>query len=101
MTLAATYLVVWDYDRLKPILFHKRSEKAVFLKYEFIWLPILFAFGGIFAASFGWLIRLGNAPDYFNIGVVLSIAGLIFGIFVTLHHRFMKVGALEKSGEIS
>src|SRR5215212_2108810 len=27
MLVAATYLVAWDYDRLKPILFSKRQEK--------------------------------------------------------------------------
>ena len=101
MTLAATYLVFWDYDRLKPILFDKRAGKTTFLKYELVWLPSFFAFGGIFAALFAWLIRLGNAPNYFNVGVVLTIAGLVFGFLVTLHLRFMKVGALEKSGEIS
>ncbi len=100
MTLAAVYLVVWDYDRVKPILFDKRSEKSAFMKYEFVWLPILFAFGGIFAAFFAWLIRLGNAPNYFNVGVFLTFAALAFGFLVTLHHRFMKVGPLEKSGEI-
>lgn len=101
MTLAATYLVAWDYDRLKPILFDKRTEKAAFMKNEFVWLPILFGFGGILLAVIAWLIGLGNASNYFNIGVFMTVAGLIFGFFVTLHHRFMKVGALEKSGEIS
>ena len=67
MTLAATYLVFWDYDRLKPILFDKRAGKTTFLKYELVWLPSLFAFGGIFAALFAWLIRLGNSPNYLGL----------------------------------
>ncbi len=97
MTLAATYLVAWDYDRLKPILFYKRAEKSDFMKYEFVWLPILFAGGGAFLAAAAWFIRLGNFPNYLTIGLILTIGGLIFGFFVTLHHRFMTAGDLEKS----
>ncbi len=100
MTLAATYLVAWDYDRLKPILFGKRDGKSGFMKKEFIWLPLLFMLGGTSVAVIWWLIRLGNFPDYFRIGVILTIGGLLFGGLVTLHHRFMKSGGLEKSGEM-
>ena len=35
------------------------------------------------------------------IGFGFTVIGLIFGVFVTLHHRFMKVGELEKFNEIS
>ena len=100
MTLAAIYLVAWDYDRLKLILFGKKNEKAAFLKYEFVWLPLFFAFGGAFFVFFAWFIRLGNAANYLTIGFGFTVIGLIFGVFVTLHHRFMKVGELEKSNEI-
>jgi len=100
MTTAAACLVAWDYDRLKPVLFGKGDEKAGFMKREYVWLLILFAIGGAFVATIWWLIRLGNFSNYFNIGVRLTIGGLIFGIAVTLHHRFMNVGGLEKSVEI-
>jgi hypothetical protein len=100
MTLAATYLVAWDYDRLKPLFFAKRKENAHFMKLELIWLPLLFAVGGAFMAMIWRLIRLGNFSNYFNIGVGLTVGGLVFGLLVTLHHRFMKTGALEKSAEI-
>jgi hypothetical protein len=101
MTLAATYLVAWDYDRLKPILFGKRLKKADFMKYEFVWLPILFAVGGIFVAIIWWFIRLGNFTNYFKVGVFLTVGALVFGFFVALHHRFMKNGELENSREMS
>ena len=100
MTLAATYLVAWDYDRLKPIIFGKRGGTNGFMKLEFVWLPLLFMFGGAAVGVIWWLIRLGNFSNYFKVGVILSIGGLLFGIFVTVHHRFMKTGALEKSGEM-
>jgi hypothetical protein len=100
MTLAATYLVAWDYDRLKPILFGKRGGNGGFMKHEFVWLPALFALGGAFLAVAAWFIRLGNFTSYLKVGAYLTIGGLIFGLFVALHHRFMKVGGLENSVEI-
>jgi hypothetical protein len=101
MTLAATWLVAWDYDRLKPILFGKRLKKSDFMKYEFLWLPVLFAIGGIVLSIFAWFMRIGNAENYFNVSVFLAVGALVFGFFVALHHRFMKSGELEKSREIS
>jgi glucan phosphoethanolaminetransferase (alkaline phosphatase superfamily) len=100
MSAAATYLVAWDYDRLKPVLFGNRTEKPGFMRLEYVWLPLVFMFGGAFIAVIWWLIRLGNFPNYFNIGVGLAIGGLLFGVLVTIHHRFMKTGALENSGEM-
>jgi hypothetical protein len=100
MTLAATYLVAWDYDRLKPILFGKRDGKSGFMKHEFVWLPLVFAVGGAAVGVIWWLIRLGNFSNYLKVGAFLTVGGLIFGFFVTLHHRFMKAGALENSGEM-
>lgn len=101
MTLAAVYLVAWDYDRLKPIIFNKRVGKVNFMKYEFVWLPLLFSFGGLILGVIWYLMGLGNFRNYLNISLILSVSGLIFGAFVTLHHRFMKVGELEKSNELS
>lgn len=101
MSLAATYLVAWDYDRLKPILFASRKEKADLIKYETIWLPLLFAVGGAGVGGIWYLMRLGNFSNYLKIGLMLSVGGLIFGAVVAAHHRFMKIGELEKSGELS
>ena len=52
MSLAAFYLVCWDFDRLKPILFLHREKKATIFKNELIWLPLLFAVGGVSAYVF-------------------------------------------------
>lgn len=101
MVLASLYLVCWDYDRLKAIFFTNRREKANVFKYEFVWLPILFAFGGAFVGIFFKLIALGNFQNYLNVTLALAAAGFIFGIFVHLHHRFMHVGDLEKCDELS
>lgn len=100
MALAALWLVAWDYDRLKPVLFGRRRTGAGFMKLEYFGLPLLFAAGGIVLSVLVWLIRLGNASDYLKMGIATTIAGLVFGIFVTLHHRFMTVGGLNNDSEI-
>ncbi len=100
MSLAAAYLVAWDYDRLKPILFYGRETKANIFKLELVYLPILFAAGGALVAGIWALMRLGNFPNYWFIALVLSIGGLIFGFLVALHHRFMPAGELKKTSDI-
>ena len=101
MFLAALHLVCWDYDRLKAIFFINRREKVSVFKYEFVWLPVLFAVGGAFVGIIFKLIRLGNFPHYLTVTLFLTAAGLVFGIFVHLHHRFMRVGDLDKCEDLS
>lgn len=100
MFLASLYLVCWDYDRLKPIFFIKRRVKVNPFKYEFIWLPALGALGGAAAGLAFYSIRLGNFPNYLNVGLFLSAAGLLFGLFMAVHHRFMRVGGLETNEDL-
>ena len=95
MSLAAAWLVAWEYDRLKPIIFSNRTEQTRSFPYQFIAIPIFFATGGV-AMAFLWkLIRLGNFPSYLNIGLLLAGIGLLFGLVVAIHYRFMRVGHLE------
>jgi glucan phosphoethanolaminetransferase (alkaline phosphatase superfamily) len=98
MSMAATYLVCWEYDRLKPILFYKRAEKAKFFNLEFVWLPILFALAGAAIACLWAFIRLGNFHNYLFVGLVLSSSGFAFGLIVAAHHKFMRVGAFKNLG---
>lgn len=100
MSLAALYLVAWDYDRLKPILFAGRSEKTSLFKGEMIWLPMLFAAGGAAVGGIWYLIRLGNFSNYLKVTLFLTGFGLVFGAVTAVHHRFMMVGELEKSSEM-
>lgn len=102
MAIAAIYLVAWDYDRLKPILFGKRDAKSYFSMMEFVWLPLLLAYGGAFAASFFAYFGVANLhKNYLPILLMLTAAGFLFGIAVASHHRFMTAGELKKSAEIS
>jgi hypothetical protein len=99
MTLAATWLVAWEYDRLKPILFYGRGDRTRGLPYQFVTIPLFFASGGIVMAFLWKLIRLGNFPSYLNVGVILTLIGLVFGIVVATHYKFMRVGNLETEGD--
>lgn len=100
MSLAAAWLVAWDYDRLKPVLFYKREEKAKTFKLEFVWMPILFMFGGAIVGGIWSLMGLGNFRNYWMVALFLSLLGLAFGFAVALHHRFLPAGELGKNSEI-
>jgi hypothetical protein len=101
MALAAMWLVAWDYDRLKPILFYKRETKANVFKLELVWLPLLFAVGGACVAGIWAIMRLGNFRNYWMIALYLFTGGLIFGFAAALHHRFMPAGDLRRTSEIT
>lgn len=101
MSSAAIYLVAWEYDRLKPILFYKREEKTRPISWQFVSIPLFFAVGGTCIAGIWAYIRLGNFSNYFKVGIFLSLAGVIFGVIFALHYKFMRVGHLKKTSEIS
>ena len=103
MTLAATWLVAWEYDRLKPIIFSTREDKPRKFRLQFATIPAFFAVGGSAAGVLFWLIRLGNFPNYLTIGLALTAIGFVFGIVVAMHYRFMPVGHLTdaKNAEIA
>lgn len=97
MLVAAIYLVAWDYDRLKAILFAKRQEKSHFFKLEFLWLPALCAVGGLALISFFAFFHVGNLHQRFlPVALLVSVAGFVFGLICAAHHRFMKTGELQK-----
>ena len=96
MLLAATYLVCWDYDRLKAILFSKRAQKSHFFKLEFAWLPASLALGGFALASVFAFFHVGNLHQRFlPVALMTTIAGFVFGLICAAHHRFMKTGKLD------
>jgi hypothetical protein len=100
MFLASTYLVCWDYDRWKPIIFYKRGQKSDFLKNEFIWLPILFAVGGMISYILLAYVLLQTVTTLnFTFILILGGFGLLFGLTVTFHHKYMQIGKVEPSGE--
>ena len=100
MSLAALYLVAWDYDRWKTVLFGLRRGPANMLRLEVLLIPGLFAVGGILVSLMFFALGVGNLHQKpFLLFCLLPAAGFVFGLFVTVHHRFMPTGPLEKSGE--
>lgn len=93
MMFAATWLVAWDYDRIKPALFGSRSQASGFARFEYYALPVLFGFGGAILGLIAMTIRLGNLSDYGKMIAFLTVSGGVFGFVVALHHRFMRSGA--------
>lgn len=99
MSSAAAFLAAWEYDRLKPIFFHKRTERTQKLAYQFVSIPLFFAAGGAAMAGIWKMIGLGNFSNYGTIAIGLTIVGFIFGMIVGVHYKFMPVGELQKPGE--
>jgi len=100
MSFAALWLVTWEYDRLKPILFSTRKQPTRKLPMQLVLLPAVFAVGGAAMAGVWAYIRLGNFGNYYYIAALLSGLGLVFGLAVALHLKFMKVGELQDGGSI-
>lgn len=99
MALAGLYLVAWEYDRLKPLIFRNRSKKAVGFSYQWLLIPLFFAGGGFILSLLFRAFLIGNFKDYFKVGLTLSAIGLIFGVIVTIHYKMMRVGNLDRVAE--
>lgn len=99
MLLACTYLLAWEYDRLKTLFFFKR-ETAGSPKLKFLWLPVLFAVCGAAAASLSAAVGVGNVHKSFSsVLLFLSVGGFLFGTICYAHYRFMQTGRLAESSD--
>lgn len=98
MTLAALYLVAWEYDRLKPIIFYTREDQARRFTWQWLKFPAFFAAGGIVMGGLWWMIGLGNFANYLKITALLIALGAVFGLLVAAHYRYMSVGHLKHKG---
>jgi len=94
MSLAGLFMVAWEYDRLKPIVFYKRKERTRRFTLQFALIPLVFAFGGILFGLLAWSLRLGNLPNYLGTTLVLVVLGAAFGVVVAIHYWLMPVGGL-------
>ena len=98
MLLACTYLLAWEYDRLKPLFFSKRATKTTLPRLKFFWLSALFAFGGASLAAFFAAFGVANIHRAFlPVLLVMTAGGFVFGLACAAHHKFMKIGRLKKS----
>ena len=95
MLLACTYLVCWEYDRLKPLIFSKRENRAKIPKLAFLWLPLFFAFGGSLLTFFFAYAGVANIHKrIIPVLVFTATSGFAFGLICSLHHKFMESGRL-------
>lgn len=99
MTLAAAYLVAWEYDRIKPAVFGARTARTAALGFGWIAIPAFFAVGGVVTGGTWWLIRLGNFPNYASVTAFLAVLGAAFGLAFAAHFAAMRVGPLESRAE--
>lgn len=91
MTLACVYLICWDYPRWKSLFFSSPKAGSEFSLLQLTLIPFVFA-GAVFIAVIGGAAVTGRLSEL-NIFVplVLALGGLIFGLFVALHQRFLVV----------
>jgi hypothetical protein len=90
-------LVCWDYDRWKSIIFAKTKNSSSLFKYQLIWLPILFGLGAVFAyVVLAFYILQTIKTINFSFLLLLAGFGIFFGLAVSLHHKFMRIGVVEK-----
>lgn len=94
MSFAGLFMVAWEYDRLKPIVFYSRSEFTRRFSLQFLLIPAFFALGGVGFGVLFWMFRVGNLPNYLATSFVLVGLGTAFGIVVAIHYRLMRVGTL-------
>jgi hypothetical protein len=96
MSLAALYLVCWDYDRWKYVIWARSTNGPRVLKNEFLLLPVIFAAGGAGAAALAFALNLANLRSASWVPfAALSAAGAVFGLLTAIHHRLMRVGGVR------
>ena len=81
MSIAGLYLVCWEYDRFKPIVFRTREDRTTRFSHQWLKVPALFAFGGIGVGVLSWWMGLGNLASYFKVSLILVLVGTVFGIW--------------------
>lgn len=99
MALAATWLVAWEYDRLKPIIFRDRRQASQGFRFQWVAIPLFFAVGGFVISGLFRLLMIGNLNDHLTAGLVLAALGTVFGVIVAVHYRMMRVGELAVDRE--
>lgn len=97
MSLAGVFLVAWEYDRLKPIIFFTRRSRTRKFRLQFILIPLAFGVGGVAFGILAWSIRLGNLPNYVATTGVLAGLGAVFGFVVAVHYWLMPTGTLTNA----
>ncbi len=100
MSLAGLFLVAWEYDRLKVILFRSRRMRPNRFRHQMIAIPLFFTAGGVTLAVVSQMLMVRDPWIMLKAVGVLGSIGLIFGVLVAIHYTLMPVGELNESDEI-
>lgn len=96
MLVAGIYLLFWEYDRLKNLLFQSRIASSRLLRNEKWLIPLFFGMGGIALLTLMVYFGIANLHKWPLIKLLpLILGGFVFGVVVYLHHLKMKSGKIE------
>ncbi len=87
MLLACTWLLVWDYDRLKALLPARRVGPRGAERREYAVQAGVWAAAGVVAAAVATTIHLANLTRFLPVAAALAVAGAAFGLVVAWHLR--------------
>jgi hypothetical protein len=88
MALAATYLLCWDYDKLKPIFKACERKSSNVGRNDFIFESLIWATFGLFVYGFFAFNGVANVQRLGAVGALLAfVGGLAFGLYSVWHRR--------------
>lgn len=88
MALAATYLLCWDYDKLKPIFKRRENQCSTLRSIDFVFEGLFWAILGIGSYTVFAYIGIGNSHKLGYAGAVAAFTGgLLFGLYFVWHRR--------------
>jgi uncharacterized membrane protein YphA (DoxX/SURF4 family) len=95
MSLACTYLLCWDYDKFKRIIFTASAETEISVtRRDYAFEAAVWASLATLAYTAVALSKLGNVYKLGFIGAILFFAfGLCFGLFSVWHRRGLAAAA--------
>lgn len=88
MLLASTWLLCWDYDRLKPLFTASSFGGNRFIQSEWWLLPAAAFLAGVLLVTVASMAKIGPSMSVKGQLTVIMLA-TISGLVVAVHHRFM------------
>ena len=88
MAFAATYLLCWDYDKLKPIFKGREKKCSALRRNDFVFEGLFWAILGVTAYAVFAYVGIGNIHKLGYAGAVAAFTGgLLFGLYSVWHRR--------------
>jgi uncharacterized membrane protein YphA (DoxX/SURF4 family) len=98
MCIGCTYLLVWDYDRLKALLPIKLSGPAMFSRRELGIQLVFWTLAGMAAYGLGAMVNLANLWSRMGLSgfLLAGVAGSVFGLLIAGHLKYMRSEGVAK-----